>query len=394
MARYRILAILTLAQVGASIVQQGFGVLAPFVIADFTLSKAAFGVLFSAMVLGTAAFTAVAGAFADRLGERRTIALSAGLMAVALLAAAAVENYVWLLCGMLAFGITYSAQPSAGTRAVMGWFIRDRAFAMSFRQTGVPLGGMIGALMLPAAALRFGGYRAALVCGAAAVAVSSLLVLLWYREPTDGLPRTTGGSRGLLSGLAEMMRDRRFVGLSVGAIGLTGLQQASASFLALTEASVFGLSLSAAATAFACAQGAAVFGRLFWSWLSDRVLRGERYRLVALLGCAAAGTAIAIGTMRETPFPVGVALAALMGLTAAGWNGVFLTATAEIGGSERAGTVVGAISTVIFATAAVTPTVFGLIAQHASLAVAWYVFAALGIAGVVPPALVARPRRA
>ena len=390
MSRYRILAILTLAQVGASLVQQGFGVLAPFVIADFSLSKAAFGVLFSAMVLGTAAFTAVAGALADRVGERRTIALSAALMSLALLTAAAVENYFWLLGGMLLFGITYAAQPSAGTRAVLAWFTHDRALAMSFRQTGVPLGGMLGALVLPATALAFGGYRAALVFGAIAVALSSALVLLWYREPADAAPRAVGSAGGFWRGIASVMRDRRMIGLSVSAIGLTGLQQSTASFLALTETSAFGLSTSAAATAFACAQGAAVFGRLFWSWLSDRVLGGERYLLVAVLSCAAALTAIAIGTLHGAPFGVGVGVAVLMGLTAAGWNGVFLTVTAEIGGAERAGTVVGALSTVIFAASAVTPAVFGLIAQHASLAAAWYGFAGLGIVGALPLVLLRR----
>jgi MFS family permease len=195
LARFRILAILTIAQVGASLVQQGFGVLAPFIIADFSLSKAAFGVLFSAMVLGTAAFTALAGAYADQLGERRTIALSGALMSLALLAAAAVENYLWLLGGMLLFGIAYAAQPSAGTRAVMAWFTHDRALAMSFRQTGVPLGGMLGALLLPLTALHFGGYRAALVFGAAAAAVSAAIVLLGYRPPADAPPRTTAGGR-------------------------------------------------------------------------------------------------------------------------------------------------------------------------------------------------------
>jgi MFS family permease len=389
-SRYRILAILTIAQVGASLVQQGFGVLAPFIIADFALSKAAFGVLFSAMVLGTAAFTAVAGALADRIGERRTIGLSAALMALALLTAAAVENYFWLLGGMLLFGITYAAQPSAGTRAVMAWFTQDRALAMSFRQTGVPLGGMLGALVLPATALAFGGYRAALVVGAIAVALSAALVLLWYREPADAPARTAGTAAGFWRGIASVMRDRRMIGLAVSAIGLTGLQQSTASFLVLTEASAFGLSTSAAATAFACAQGAAVAGRLFWSWFSDRVLGGERILLVAMLSCAAGLGAVMIGSLHGVPFAIGVAVAILMGLTASGWNGVFLTVTAEIGGAERAGTVVGALSTVIFGASAVTPAAFGLIAQHASLAAAWYAFAALGIAGALPLVLLRR----
>ncbi len=187
--------------------------MAPFLIADFALSKSAFGVLFSAMVLGTAMFAAFAGALTDRFGERRVLGvLRRPDDARAKLLAAAVENYVWLLVTMLLFGITYSAQPSAGTRAVMAWFTRDRAIAMSLRQTGVPLGGMIGALLLPFIALHFGGYRAALVFAAGVVLLPSFAMLTWYREPNaEPRPRKTSGSGGFLRSLVVVMHDRRIL---------------------------------------------------------------------------------------------------------------------------------------------------------------------------------------
>jgi MFS family permease len=376
---------LTIAQVGASVVQQGFGVLGPFLIADFGISKAAFGALFSAMVLGTAGFTALAGALTDKAGERRIIALSSGLMTVALLAAAAFENFTWLIVTMFVFGVTYSAQPMAGTRAVLSWFTRDRAFAMSFRQTGVPLGGMVGALLLPFIALHFGGYRAALVVSAALVAIPSAVVALVYRDPPGGPPRTTRSYGGLLRAMPELMRDPRLVGLCISGIGLMGLQQATASFLTLTNVSAVGLSPTAAAGTFAFAQGAAVFGRLFWSWVSDRFLGGERYAIVASLSLTAAVAALVIGSLRPGSHGLVIPAAVLIGLSAAGWNGVFLTAISEIGGHERAGSALGVTSTVIFGASALTPGTFGLIAEHTSLAIAWYAFAGLAFLGVIPP---------
>jgi MFS family permease len=383
--RYRILAVLTIAQIGASVVQQGFGVLGPFLIADFGISKAAFGALFSAMVLGTAGFTALAGALADRLGERRMIALSSGFMALTLLAAAAFQDFTWLIVTMFLFGVAYSPQPSAGTRAVLQWFTRDRAFAMSFRQTGVPLGGMVGALLLPFVALHFGGYRAALVVAAVLVAIPSAIVVLVYRDPPDRPARKPGSYGGMLRGMVGLMRDPRLIGLCVSGIGLMGLQQATASFLTLTNVNVVGLSATAAAGVFAFAQGAAVFGRLFWSWISDQFLGGERYAIVASLSLMAAVGAVVVGSLRAETHGLAIPAAVLMGLSAAGWNGVFLTAISEIGGAERAGSVVGVTSTIIFGMSALTPGTFGLIAEHASLAVAWYAFATLAFLGVIPP---------
>lgn len=209
--RYRILALLTIAQIGASVINQGLGVLGPFFIADFGISKAQLGGLFSAMFVGTAAFTALAGAITDKLGERRVIAISSGLMSAALLAAAAFEDFTWLVVTMLVFGITYAAQPAAGTRAVLALFERDRAFAMAFRQTGVPLGGMVGALLLPFVALHFGGYRAALVVSAALIAIPSALVCLVYRNPAGAQPTTTRSYGGLLRAMPLLLREPRML---------------------------------------------------------------------------------------------------------------------------------------------------------------------------------------
>jgi MFS family permease len=354
-------------------------------IADFGISKAQFGGLFSAMVFGTALFTAMSGAAVDKLGERQVIALSSGLMTVALLAAAAFENFTWLIVTMFIFGITYSAVPASGTRAVLAWFERDRAFAMSFRQSGVPFGGMLAALILPFIALHFGGYRAALAVSAALIAIPAAIVCLIYRDPRGTPPPTTRSYGNILRAMPGLLRDPRLAGLCICGVGLMSLQQATASFLTVTNVNAVGLSPTAAAGVFAFAQGAAVFGRLFWSWISDRFMDGERYAIVSLLSFIASISAIAIGSLTAATHAFAIPAAIALGLSAAGWNGIFLAATAEVGGLERTGSVLGVCSTIIFASSAITPGLFGLIAQNSSLAVAWYVFAAFGAIGIVPP---------
>ncbi len=77
--RWRVLALMTGAQAGASVVQQALGSLAPVLVATFALSKAQLGVVFTAIMLGSTAFTALAGALTDRWGER-TMLLGAGAL--------------------------------------------------------------------------------------------------------------------------------------------------------------------------------------------------------------------------------------------------------------------------------------------------------------------------
>jgi len=390
--RYRILALLTATQVGSAVIQQGLGVLAPFFIAEFALSKAQLGLLFGGMFLGTASCTAIAGAMTDRLGERKMIAISAGLMTLALLCACAVENYVWLVASMTLFGIAYASSAPAGTRAILGWFDRDRGFAMSFRQTGVTIGGAVAALLLPFMALHYGGYRAALLASAVLVAVPAAITLLIYREPGFERPRKTQRFADIMRELPVLARDPRLLTVAGTAIMLVSLQQAMNGFLTVTNVTVVGLSPTRAAVAFACAQGGATFGRLFWGWVSDRFLGGERIGLLGALSVLGALSAFAVARQGPTTQAWAIPVAIFLGIGAAGWNGVQVAALGEIGGPARAGSVLGIALTVIFGASAIAPVAFGAVADHTSLPTAWTVFATLALFGVIPPVLLKRRR--
>jgi MFS transporter, ACS family, hexuronate transporter len=392
--RYRILGLLTATQIGSAVIQQGLGVLAPIFIAEFAVSKAQLGAIFGAMFLGTASCTAIAGVMTDRLGERRMIAISASLMTIALLSACAVENYLWLVITMTLFGIAYASSAPAGTRAILAWFDRDRGFAMAFRQTGVTLGGLIGALMLPFVALHFGGYRAALFASAILVAVPAAITLLVYREPGFERGRKQQSFRQILRELPAHARDPRLLTVAGTAIVLVSLQQAMNGFLTVTNVTVVGLNPTTAAVAFACAQGSATFGRLFWGWVSDRFLGGERIGMLGGLAVVGSLSAFAVAVQGPATQAWAIPVALFLGLGAAGWNGVQVAALGEIGGPARAGSVLGLALTVIFGASAIAPVAFGAIADHTSLKTAWTVFAAMALLGVIPPFLLKRRKAA
>jgi ACS family hexuronate transporter-like MFS transporter len=383
--RYNILLLLTVTQMGSAVIQQGFGVLGPLLIAEFHISKAQLGILFSAMFFGTTCFTALAGALTDRVGERRMIAISALLMTIALVAAASTSSYVWLVACLALFGIAYAGSAPSGTRAVLAWFDRDRGFAMAFRQTGVTLGGLTGALILPSAAQHFGGYRGALVMSAVLVAVPALIACWVYHDPVDDRPKSSQSFADILREMPALARDPRVMAICGTAISLVSLQQAMGGFLTVTNVNVVGLSPTTAGIAFACAMGAATFGRLFWGWLSDRFLGGERIGMLPFLALLGSVAALAVAALGPGNRGLAIPVAMLIGLGAAGWNGIQVAALGEIGGMRRAGSVIGIALTVIFGASAVAPVVFGAIADRTSLTTAWYTFAWLSLLGVIPP---------
>ena len=380
--KYRVLGLMTIAQAGASVIQQSLGVLAPFLIADYALSKAAFGALFTAMFIGSTCFTAFSGALTDQIGERRMVLYSGLLMGVALLAAAVWQNYSWLMGCMFVFGAGYAAATPAGGRAILAWFDRDRGFAMGIRQTGVPLGGLAGALLLPFIALHFGGYRAGLAVASALVIVPAVVVFTAYRESGAERPAPSR-KRDIARGMAELALDPRLIAVTIPCMVLVNVQLALNGFLTITAIQTIGVSPAVASLTFAAAFGSATLARLFWGWFSDRVMR-DRVALLGVLCVIASFTTFVVAWLRPPNVALLFPVAMLLGFSGAGWNGVMAAALAEIGGANRAGSALGLTLTAVFATSAVGPLVFGSIADHRSLTAAWIVTAVVTLTGVLP----------
>jgi MFS family permease len=373
---------MTAAQAGASVVQQALGSLSPILVAEFVLTKTELGAIFTALMLGSACFTAAAGVMTDRFGERRMVLGSGITMTIALLAASLVQSYAWVVGWIFVFGASYAASTPAGARAVLAWFDRDRGFAMGIRQTGVPVGGLIGAITLPLVA-HLAGYRGAFVFAAVVVIVSTLIAVLGYREAEDArAPSATLAS--LARGMHALARDPRLIGVTLTCMILVSVQLAMNAFLTVTGVVVVGISPALAAVAFACAQGAAAAGRLAWGLISDRTLHGERLVPFAIICVLAALASAALATLHAGAVVPLFAAAIVLGFSGAGWNGLMAAALAEVGGAERAASALGLALTAIFLASSLAPPAFGALADHTSLRVAWLATAALALAGVFP----------
>src|SRR5579883_2559890 len=127
------LAIMTAAQIGGAVVQQGFGSLSPFIVEFFHVNKTQLGAAFTAIMLGSALTVGIGGVFVDRFGER-AMTMFAGIgIFVTLAIGAVMPSYEGLVCWLFIMGLTYGAMTPAGGRAILAWFDRDRGFAMSIR---------------------------------------------------------------------------------------------------------------------------------------------------------------------------------------------------------------------------------------------------------------------
>jgi ACS family hexuronate transporter-like MFS transporter len=385
--RYGILALVTSAQAGSSLVQQGLGSLGPFLTSALALSHAQLGIVFGMMMAGATAAVAISGLAVDKYGERRMILISGLLMGFALIAGAFAHSYLWLVAWMTLAGVGYAASTPAGGRAVLLWFARDRGLAMGIRQMGVPLGGFLGSLILPAFASA-GGYARALLAGGIVTALPSILAAIWYREPA-GHVHVSRTLRELLGSMHDVARDARLVYIMLTCMVLVVAQSNMLTFFALTLVRDGGFDVAVAAAGLAVAQIGAGIGRVGWGALSDRVFAGDRI-VPLMFSCgivtlAAAAVAFVPRHAVAIAFPV----AFVLGFSASGWNGLFSAAQVEIGGVERAGSALGVALTGVFGMGIVAPPLFGALADARGFHTAWLSLAALAVLGLVP-ALLAR----
>jgi sugar phosphate permease len=345
-------------------------VLAPAIRSEFSLSLGQVGVLLGAEWVGLIAALLPWGFAVDRFGERWTLAAGMLGCAACLTGAAFVDGFVPLVALIaLAGGAGASVQSGSG-RAIMNWFGRDeRGLALGIRQTAVPVGGVVGALVLPAV-VAAGGLRAAFLTLAGMSLVGAVLGGAVLRERVR---------EHIVEAVPWTLRDRTLWLVSWGSGLYLVAQVAVLGFLVLYLHDERGLSVARAAAVLAAIN---VLGAVFrigggrWSDVIGSRLRPLRWiglALVVAMGASAAATAA----------PLGVAVAAFLlagGLSMA-WNGLSFTAAAEAAGEARSGAAIGFQQTVLSVIGAGVPPGFAVLVETTSWRTAFAVAAGVPLVG-------------
>ncbi|CAB3906963.1 MFS transporter [Achromobacter deleyi] len=420
--RWKVLAVGVAANAAFSAAAAGLPATAVFMRSGYRLDNDQLGLALGLMGLGVALFELPWGMLADRWGDRPVLLGGLGATAAALawmsVFAAPVHGAtpaLWLLAlGLLLVGVMGGSVNGASGRAVMAWFDEgERGLAMSIRQTAVPLGGGLGALVLPWLASRVGfaavfGLLGGLCAGAA------LLTLGWLREPDRAsakLARAAIAGRGL-NGVSPAgappaqatssnappvthpapsspLRDAR-VWRAALAIGLL----CSPQFAVLTFATVFlhdysGAGIAPLTAVMVAVQVGAMVARIASGRWTDR--RGNRRAY--LRGCiwlgfalfvALAGVAWAVRDKATDPAAVAAVavLLAVAGICVSAWHGVAYTELATLAGAQRAGTALGLANTCVYLGLFLTPLALPHLVAAASWPLAWGVAGGLMLAAL------------
>lgn len=368
-----------------SMFRMGLPALGPALTADFDLSLAAVGLVFSAVAAGVTITLVPWGVLTDRIGERPVMTSGLAAAAAVLAVAAFLRSYGSLLICFLLAGMFGASAIGASGRAIMGWFGRDeRGFALGVRQMALPLGGAIASLLLPQLT-DLGGLQAALLTLAGVMVCLAVAAAIWMRDPPLGEQRV----RHVPS--VGPLRDVRTWRLGLASFLLIASQAFLLSFLVIFAHQDRDVGAGLAAGLLATVQLGGAGARLVVGRRSDRV--GHRIPLLRSIALAdavlLAATALAISAPGLILFPMLV----VTGIVAMCWNGLAFTAAAEMAGRDRAGTAISVQNSMVALGSMLTPVAFGGIVHLTSWALAYALSAVPPLAAFVLLASLAEDER-
>lgn len=125
--------------------------------AKYALDFQQIGLITSAMSLGVMTSMVFMGILADKWGPKRLLFRATWIMALLAFGLRWVQGFVMVLVCFFLLGLSLSAVPMSGSKAIFTAFQgRDRGMPMGIRQTGVPFGAALAAVILPVMVIHFG----------------------------------------------------------------------------------------------------------------------------------------------------------------------------------------------------------------------------------------------
>ena len=393
--RWHILALITVSHVIGATAQYGINTLAPFYQDELGLSRAQVGLFFSAFYLAMTGASFGAGWLADRLGVRSATLQGHLFVGICTVAASLAPSFTWAFASFFFAGLGYSFLNPASTIGVMAWFPRaERATAMGAKQTGVPTGGVMAAILAPSLVL-LSGWRGALAgLGVINFVFGFVFARLW-RDPED--KQVAAMSEEVPSpAVPAPLKIWSFLPVSCGtAIFLVG-QMTLITYVPLYLKETMGFSPYWASQALALTQGGAMIGRVGWGVASDRLFGGRRKIVLILIGVLSAILVMGLSFMSpQSPYYLLLPILFLAGVSLVGYQGVSYALIGEMAGRARTGAALGMMITINSACATLGTPVFGYIVDRTgSYAFAWQMLAVLLALGIVGLATLLRePRR-
>ena len=275
--RWKVLTIGVAANASFAAAFSGIPTTAVFIRSDYHIKTTELGLILGAMGLGIALSELPWGLLTDKLGDRKVLLAGLGLTGAMLAFMARlvsplpphIPSAALLGLSLLLLGLIGGSVNGSSGRAIMAWFKEgERGLAMSIRQTAVPGGGAIGALILPSIAA-YAGFQAVYAVLALFCAATTLFVWLWLHEPPEHIPSGTDTVKASPAPTASPLRNAQ-VWRTVFGLGALCIPQVAVLTFAAVFLHDFGhLGVAAISASIVAVQVGAAMARIWSGHFTD-----------------------------------------------------------------------------------------------------------------------------
>ncbi|MGM0748663.1 MAG: MFS transporter [Bacillota bacterium] len=373
--RWLILFIGVLAQITFAIGFAGIPTAGVIMRNDYHFTLGQLGFVLGCMGLGVAISEIIWGVLTDKLGDKIVLIIGLGAMGITFLIISlgfvpqdgTYPSYKSIGALLIIAGAVGGSINSSSGSAVMTWFKdNERGFAMSVRQTAIPIGAAIGSVLVPYIALVY-GFRYTFFTLAALCFIVTVCVWIWMIEIKIENTSTVTMEK---EGVSPLKR------VSVWKIAIAGAALTFPQMSVLTFASVFltdkhHLSIG---TISIIAFGIQIGGgclRLITGRITDK--HRNRRKVMCVIAIIAGIAGIILGLASNQNTIVVVFLLIITGLAGNAWHGIGYTEIAVTAGVQYAGRALGMLGATVFAVSFMIPYVIPFILKVSSWEGVWII---------------------
>ncbi len=368
----------------AMLIQQAFAsmgglvlpVVAPAMAAETGLPTALIGI-YAAIVYGVSFVASLGcGGYIRRFGPLR-VSQFAMLCLGTGLALSATGSLAAIGIGAMALGVGSAVSTPCSTEILARLSPPGRApLVFSLKQTGVPVGGILAGLLVPALAAGF-GWRGAFVGTATLCFVfAALLQPLRERYDTERGPGA-GFSLGLIASmLRRVLGHPGYRELAFTLWVYVGVQALFGAFFVDYLVQGLGYPLAQAGAIFAGAQTVSIGARVLWGWISSALIAPRL--MLALFGLMIALSAVATAAFTRDWSTLAITLVAMAySASAISFHGVLIAEIARLAPKDEVGGMAGGVLSFAMLGMMSYPLIFGLVLQLSGGYTLGYALAAL-----------------
>lgn len=355
---------------------------------SYNFSTEQLGFVLGCLGLGVAVSEIFWGVLTDKLGDKFVLLVGLSAMGVTFFATALLfspsaidpPGYYSVGAMLVIAGAVGGSINSSSGRAVMSWFQDgERGFAMSVRQTAIPVGGAIGSVIIPWVVVSH-GFRTAFLTLAGICLLTTLCVWKWLIEINPLPIPAKQGRQSLTSDNTPLGRWDVWRVAASGAL-LTVPQMSVLTFGSVFLADHLHLSLAVSALTLVFIQFGGGALRILAGRISDKYT--NRRTIMAIIAVASGLPAIALWAASDSAGFVLVPLLVLTGLAGHAWHGVAFTEIAVMSGVQHAGKAMGMMGTAVFTMSFLTPLAIPLVLNRTSWGVVWLLVGVFSLSSIL-----------